>query len=477
MVQTTRGSCQCSINLTQFTEPHTLDTAQHILHKLQASLQPAYYASTSYLTRVKSFASTTTMSTSLAASLEVGETRYGSPTSTLSTNSTLRADDNHENASTTPPTSIGSDSHETSSQIEKQDSPENTIAQQPLTEVAPEKARATKAMPPPPQPAATTPASTRSMRTRTLKKGDLDFDAKMRQLSGHKKRGPRRSCEVVKQERDPATARRDTLSDIPAFVENNNDKVNGDSAAQPSTSGLPHTPIHNKNDSGLRDVDMSAQGNMDEQSDAADGSNSTTKRACRISKEEKEAIAEAENLKRKEAKLQKKLQKASDEVKRIQEKLNMIKQGEDPSKNTATPSPRKLKREVKRLEDTKEYKKVEENVIVVEEIWSRGKKIIPGQPQPARKSRKVDTEEAEVVAVAEKPKEVEKQNFTYRKAGIFAGTERRPQERTFLPLPRGKYFDNLLTNGRDFALPYSICSPVVGRGHPKPENWTNCSKS
>lgn len=334
-----------------------------------------------------------------------------------------------------------------------------------------EEAGATIAMPPP-----VTPATTRSLRTRTQPEGALDFDARMRELSGHKKRGPRRSGEVVKKERDAAAARRQTMSDLPAFDGTNNKTVNGNTPAQASTSRRPETPNNNTNDSGVSDIEMVAQGSVEGQSHAVDGTDSTTKRACRISKEEKDAIAEAANLKRKEAKLQKKLLKANEEVKRLQQKLNMIKQGEDPTKTAvATPSPMKLKREVKRLEDTKEYKKIEENVIVVEEIWSRGKKIVPGQPMPTRKSRKAETEEAEVAVVADKPDMVAPKGFTYRKDGIYAGTG--VQTRKVLPLPMGAVGNHLMTRQRDFVLPYAICSPVVGRGHDKPPNWANCSKS
>lgn len=413
------------------------------------------------------------MSTSPRASLEAGETRSDTPVSTTSS-LTLPPINVNDDSSSTPPTSIGGDSAETPSQTEKQESPVHTTSEQPLNEVEMEEASAAMAMPPPATPA--TPASTRTLRKRTQPEGALDFDARMRELSGHKKRGPRRSGEVVKEERDAAAARRQTMSDIPAFDGNNNKTVNDNTPAKASTSRRLQTPDNPAN-SRASDIEMVAQGSVEGQSDALDGNDSTTKRACRVSKEERDAIAEAEKIKKREAQIQKKLMKANEEVARLQQKLNMIKQGEDPSKTAAqTPSPMKLKREVKRLEDTKEYKKkVEENVIVVEEIWSRGKKIVPGQPMPARKTRKAETEEVEVAVVAEKPKEMAPKGFTYRKEGIYVGTG--VQTRKVLPLPMGAAGNHLMTRQRDFVLPYAICSPVVGRGHDKPPNWTNCSKS
>lgn len=444
-------------------------------------MQPVIYASTSDLTRVNSSASTAAMSTSPRASLETGETRSDTPTSTIGSLTALASETNEQ--SSTPPTSVA-DSADTASQIEKQESPIHTIAEQPLNEVEME-ASATNLMPP--------PASTggRSMRRRTLQEGAYDINALIRRDSGHQKRGPRRSNEAVKNERDAAVARRQTMSDIPAFDGNNNDYINSESTAEASASRRPHTP--DNNDSGVSDVEMVAQSSSEGRSDA-DAKSSTTKRACRSTKGEEKAHTEVERLKRLEAKYAKQLEKANEKVVKLQQKLEMIKKGDTPSKSAApTPSPVKLKREVKRLEDTKEYKKDESNVVIIEEVWSKGKKVVPGQPEPAKKSKKAEAEKAEVAVIEEKPKEVKKKGLTYKKAGLYAGSEyvdpfwtpkeRKEQNargfkaRKVLPLTMGLVGKELLSKNRDFQLPWAVCNPIVGRGHEKPPKWNIATKS
>lgn len=482
-------------------------TLQTLLKTTQASLQPAVCASTSNLTRVKP-SKQLNMSTTDASSLEAGLTRCETPGSTSSLIA-LASDNDHDNNNEdegTPPTSVA-DSADTSSHSEKQDSPvfDNTIAQpagqlevQPVEAVATAaEAIAPQVMAPPPPPPST---GRKSLRAR--KSINYDFDLQMRQASGHQKRGPTGRHDIVKNEAGTPSSRRQTMSEIPAF-DNDNDASMSNTPTPAESSRRVHTPDQH-NDSAVSDleVDDVAQSNAEGQSEA-DESNDSTKRTTRKDKEEQQKKPEEERTKRRVAQLEKQLALKNEEVLKLQLKIDDLKSGATPSKNTVSPSPAKLKREMKRLGDTKEYtgKVVEEGVTIIEEVWVKGKKLDPNAPPPVKKPRKnaryESTQEPEFAATAapvveEKPKEVKKA-FAYLKKPVYSGAEyvdpwltpkqQKDQKasvfqcRKLLPLPMGPFGKALCENRRDYMLPYAVCNPIVGRQQEKPENWSNAKKS
>lgn len=446
------------------------------------------------------------MSTTNASSLEAVLTRCETPGSTTSNLTVLPCDNENNNEEAgTPPTSVA-DSADTSSHSEKQDSPviENIIARpagqleiQPVEAVATAtEAIAPQVMAPPPPPPST---GRKSLRVR--KSINYDFDLKMRQASGHQKRGPMGRHDIVKNEADTPSSRRQTMSEIPVF-DNDNDASMTNTPTPAESSRRVQTPDQH-NDSAVSDLEMDdvAQSNAEGQSDV-DESNDSTKRSTRKDKEEQQKKAEEERTRRRVAQLEKQLALKNEEVLKLQLKIDDLKSGATPSKNTVSPSPAKLKREMKRLGDTKEYtgKVVEEGVTIIEEVWVKGKKLDPNAPPPVKKPRKnarsESTQEPEVavaaVPVDEKPKEVKKA-YTYLKKPVYSGAEyvdpwltpkqQRDQKasgfqcRKLLPLPMGPFGKALCETRRDYMLPYAICNPIVGRQQEKPENWSNAKKS
>ncbi|PTB61354.1 hypothetical protein BBK36DRAFT_122169, partial [Trichoderma citrinoviride] len=156
----------------------------------------------------------------------------------------------------------------------------------------------------------------------------------------------------------------------------------------------------------------------------------------------------------------------------------------------------RLTRELRRLQDTKEYNHIDDRP-VVHSVWSNGKYVDPSQaaePQPARKKARVEqaeikVEEAPVEAVAQPKKRRVKK---YLNKGLYAGQET-PQDITrgltaaekkqlaqlpelmprrenkVMPAPIFTGFRILLT-GRDFKLPFHVCNPLPP-GQPKPDEW------
>ncbi|TVY62754.1 Histone-lysine N-methyltransferase ash1 [Lachnellula suecica] len=153
----------------------------------------------------------------------------------------------------------------------------------------------------------------------------------------------------------------------------------------------------------------------------------------------------------------------------------------------------KKTREQRRLQDTLEFKKIDK-VPVKEEVWSNGKLV---QPESSRKRRKTEqaAEEAksEEVKLPEKKKPAGKKEKTWLQKGLYAGQESKtnldwfhdysgekakdslPQYKPtgLMPLPMW-HGQRLLHTGRDFKLPFDVCSPLPP-GQAKPENWKKTS--
>jgi histone-lysine N-methyltransferase ASH1L len=159
----------------------------------------------------------------------------------------------------------------------------------------------------------------------------------------------------------------------------------------------------------------------------------------------------------------------------------------------------KGKREIKRLADTNEFAKVEVKP-VVHEVWSRGKLVPAGETAPPpRKKAKIElpTEvKEEEVKSPEKEKPKQRVPKIWSDKGLYAGQEVRKlnwfaglsdvqkskmsdlpdfKPNGALPLPMW-HGQRLLHDGRDFKLPFDVCSPLPP-GQPKPDEWRKMPKS
>lgn len=163
----------------------------------------------------------------------------------------------------------------------------------------------------------------------------------------------------------------------------------------------------------------------------------------------------------------------------------------------------KAKRELRNLADTNEFLKID-TAPVLHEVWSNGKLV---KPESARKKKKVEepvpaksraTAEKLAQKPTEKPKPATKKQKAWLSKGLYAGQEAdinsfnafkdssakekedmrdiapfRPHTFMALPMWNGQ---RLLQNGRDFKLPFDVCSPLLP-GQPKPDEWRKTSSS
>ncbi|KAF8851108.1 SET domain-containing protein [Acephala macrosclerotiorum] len=158
---------------------------------------------------------------------------------------------------------------------------------------------------------------------------------------------------------------------------------------------------------------------------------------------------------------------------------------------------KKAKRELRNLADTPEFAKIDTQP-VVHEVWSNGKLVVA---EPPRKKKKVEAPAPEKaredeVKPVEKKKAGGKREKLWLKKGLYAGqnTENRDwfqndsaakqkdmeniapyQPNGFMPLPMW-HGQRLLEAGRDFKLPFDVCSPLPP-GQPKPDEWRKTSSN
>ncbi|KAH6677629.1 hypothetical protein B0J14DRAFT_615741 [Halenospora varia] len=151
----------------------------------------------------------------------------------------------------------------------------------------------------------------------------------------------------------------------------------------------------------------------------------------------------------------------------------------------------KVPRELRNLADTKEFLHIDEKP-VVHEVWSNGKLVTANEPP--KKKRKTEELAAVKSKIPEEPKPVEKKLVNGKREkvwlskGLYAGQPGEPEmsddkemgenmkghgTNIFMPLPmfRGRL---LLERGRDFKLPFDVCSPLPP-GQPKPDEWKKTS--
>jgi histone-lysine N-methyltransferase ASH1L len=156
----------------------------------------------------------------------------------------------------------------------------------------------------------------------------------------------------------------------------------------------------------------------------------------------------------------------------------------------------KAKRDLRNLADTKEFAKIDTEP-VVHEVWSRGKLVVQ---EPPKKKKKI--EEAAQKPKPAEPKSAEKKKSGGKKQkvwlnkGLYAGQEaekfdwfsnytakEKEQMDGAQPFKENKYFpmpmwhgQRLLHVGRNFKLPFDVCSPMPP-GQPKPDEWRKTSSS
>ncbi len=159
----------------------------------------------------------------------------------------------------------------------------------------------------------------------------------------------------------------------------------------------------------------------------------------------------------------------------------------------------KAKRELRNLADTPEFAKID-TAPVVHEVWSNGKLVTPDSLRKKKKAQEIlaTKPKEDAAKPAEKPKPSGKKQKLWLSKGLYAGQQQdistfdwfkessikmredmedvapfRPN--SFMPLPMW-HGQRLLQMGRDFKLPFDICSPLPP-GQPKPDEWRKTSSS
>lgn len=138
-------------------------------------------------------------------------------------------------------------------------------------------------------------------------------------------------------------------------------------------------------------------------------------------------------------------------------------------------------------------KKKAEEPIIIHEVWSCGK-LVTGNEPPKKKAKVEKVKEPEPEPVEEVPevKKVKKwlnrglyagqeaivdlsHSYTAKERKAMAKANAEVKRRSILPLPLWAG-QRLLLNGRDFKLPFDVCSPLPP-GQPKPDEWRKTTKS
>lgn len=182
----------------------------------------------------------------------------------------------------------------------------------------------------------------------------------------------------------------------------------------------------------------------------------------------------------------------SEPIENLTKKLSVLgKRGRDKFEANLV----KAKRELRRLADTNEFAKIDTKPVVAE-VWSNGK-LWTGEEPPSKKAKvegnvKVEEEKK----ILEKVKLKKRGPKVWLNKGLYAGQQARnldwfagyskeekkklanmPEFKPngFLPLPMW-HGQRLLHAGRNFKLPFDVCSPLPP-GQPKPDEWRKVPKS
>lgn len=165
---------------------------------------------------------------------------------------------------------------------------------------------------------------------------------------------------------------------------------------------------------------------------------------------------------------------------------------------------KKIPRELRRLQDTKEFAHIDEQPIIYT-VWAKGKYVNPNEtkedkPASKRVKRGQESEEQEAKEGSAPALDLKKRRVKkYLDKGLYAGQEApsditwgltATEKKTLSQLPELKpsgrhstimpppMFNGLRTliAGRDFKLPFQVCNPLPP-GQPKPDEWKKMTKS
>jgi histone-lysine N-methyltransferase ASH1L len=164
----------------------------------------------------------------------------------------------------------------------------------------------------------------------------------------------------------------------------------------------------------------------------------------------------------------------------------------------------KMSRELRRLQDTKEFSHIDEQPIV-HTVWANGKFIDPKKEaaEARKKAKQAEKEQKEKEANPEPAEPItnmrKRRVKKYLDKGLYAGQdvpkdplkgltptekkkliefpELKPSTRVNTAMPQPLFTGlRTLIAGRDFKLPYHICNPLPP-GQPKPDEWKKMTKS
>ncbi|CAG9947038.1 unnamed protein product [Clonostachys rosea f. rosea IK726] len=186
--------------------------------------------------------------------------------------------------------------------------------------------------------------------------------------------------------------------------------------------------------------------------------------------------------------------------------VNTDRRGRKSMDKIVAPPPQKISRELRRLQDTKEFAHVDEQPIVTT-VWANGKYVDPKEAESrARKRAKKDEPKNDPKADQEETESPEPVTNTkqrrikkYLEKGLYSGqdapmdiykglTMTEKKQLSELPelIPSGRVnkimpspmFTGLRTliAGRDFRLPFHVCNPLPP-GQPKPDEWRKMTKN
>ncbi|KAI1007031.1 hypothetical protein K3495_g1192 [Podosphaera aphanis] len=159
------------------------------------------------------------------------------------------------------------------------------------------------------------------------------------------------------------------------------------------------------------------------------------------------------------------------------DKGNQIKFGQGLTPTSSRP--KLMNRELKNLADTNEFAKID-TVPVIYEIWRNGKLVTPERPEKKRKLEDNKASPVSLEATGKLNTEQSRKKKTWLNEGLYVGqkygkfwTQYVPNGVLPLPMWHGKH---ILEIGRDFKLPFDVCSPLPP-GQPKPDEWRKTTKN
>jgi [histone H3]-lysine4 N-trimethyltransferase ASH1L len=183
---------------------------------------------------------------------------------------------------------------------------------------------------------------------------------------------------------------------------------------------------------------------------------------------------------------------AGEPVENLTKKLSVLgKRGRDKFEASLV----KAKRELRRLADTNEFAKVETKPVVAE-VWSNGKLVTGDEPPKKKVKVEATVKFEEEKKVVEKVKPKKKGPKIWLDKGLYAGQQARnldwfatyskEEKKKLTNMPDFKpnkhlpppmwHGQRLLHAGRNFKLPFDVCSPLPP-GQPKPDEWRKVPKS